>query len=155
MHQFAMPVEFVLLWLGSPQPEREAAAEARVSGSLRPKESSEHWSIGKPEGAAMKTFTIDADGNISVFSSVEKVAQKAGVESFHSLDQLMALAGTWPANRLVKIWNSLTGVTPVKKFRDRSSIGCTGLLWADALNGSVFKDITTLPTRHKRRRLGV
>ena len=69
----------------------------------------------------MKTFTIDADDNISVFSSVEEASQKAGVESFHSLDRLIALAESWPANRLIEIWNSLTGVKPVKKFKDRKT----------------------------------
>jgi len=61
----------------------------------------------------MKTFTIDSDDNISVFSSAEEAGQKAGVERFHSIDQLMALAESWPANRLIEIWNSLTGVKPV------------------------------------------
>ena len=28
------------------------------------------------------------------------------------------MAAVWPAERLVAIWNSLTGVTPVQKFRD-------------------------------------
>jgi len=69
----------------------------------------------------MKTFTIDADDNISVFSSVEEAGQQAGVERFHSVDQLMALAESWPAIRLVEIWNSLPGVKPVKKFKDRKT----------------------------------
>jgi hypothetical protein len=29
----------------------------------------------------------------------------------------------WPAERLVAIWNSLPGVTPVKKFKDRTTAG--------------------------------
>jgi Protein of unknown function (DUF3489) len=69
----------------------------------------------------MKTFTIDADDNIGVFSSVEEAGQQAGVDRFHSLDQLMALTESWPASRLVEIWNSLTGVKPVKKFKDRKT----------------------------------
>jgi hypothetical protein len=67
----------------------------------------------------MRTFTIDSDDNISVFSSAEEAGEPAGVERFHSVEQLASLAEHWPANRLVEIWNSLTGVTPVKKFRDR------------------------------------
>jgi hypothetical protein len=67
----------------------------------------------------MRTFTIDSDDNISVFSSAEEAGETAGLERFHSVEQLAGLAEHWPANRLVEIWNSLTGVTPVKKFTDR------------------------------------
>jgi len=69
----------------------------------------------------MRTFTIDSDDNISVFSSAEEAGQTAGVERFHSLEELMPLAERWPAIRLVEIWNSLTGVKPVKKFKDRKT----------------------------------
>ena len=69
----------------------------------------------------MRTFTIDSDDNINVFSSAEEAGQTAGVELFHSLDELMPLAERWPAIRLVEIWNSLPGVKPVKKFKDRKT----------------------------------
>jgi hypothetical protein len=39
-------------------------------------------------------------------------------DSFASEEGLAALAGGWPAARLVAIWNSLPGVTPVKKFEN-------------------------------------
>jgi hypothetical protein len=34
---------------------------------------------------------------------------------------LAKLAADWPASRLVDIWNSLPGETPVKKFKDRAT----------------------------------
>src|SRR4051794_26834194 len=34
-------------------------------------------------------------------------------------DEWEAIAGTWPLKRLVEIWNSLPGVTPVEKFTNR------------------------------------
>jgi hypothetical protein len=43
------------------------------------------------------------------------------VDSFASQKELAELATGWPAERLVAIWNSLPGVTPVKKFKDRTT----------------------------------
>jgi hypothetical protein len=34
---------------------------------------------------------------------------------------LADLATQWPADRLLAVWNSLPGVTPVKKFTDRKT----------------------------------
>src|SRR3982751_3161926 len=36
-----------------------------------------------------------------------------------SRDEWEAIAGQWPLKRLVAIWNSLPGVTPVEKFTSR------------------------------------
>jgi hypothetical protein len=59
----------------------------------------------------MRTFTIDSDDNISVFSSAEEAGETAGLERFHSAEQLASLAEHWRANRLVEIWNSSGGRT--------------------------------------------
>jgi len=40
-------------------------------------------------------------------------------ESFTSEKALAELAANWPASRLIDVFNSLPGVTPVKKFTDR------------------------------------
>ena len=69
----------------------------------------------------MRIFTIDSDDNISVFSSVEEAGKDPELKRFHSVDELMALAERWPGSRLVEIWNSLTGVKPVKKFTNRKT----------------------------------
>ena len=40
---------------------------------------------------------------------------------FATEGQLAKLAESFPGSRLVDIWNSLPGVIPVKKFKDRKS----------------------------------
>jgi hypothetical protein len=67
----------------------------------------------------MKAFTIDADNNVTVHASAKVAPKTEGTELFTSQDALGELAAAWAASRLVEIWNSLTGVTPVKKFTDR------------------------------------
>jgi len=71
----------------------------------------------------MQTFTIDCDGNITAFASQKEAqaADVAGAEYFESPEQLAKLAAAWPGSRLVEIWNSIPGVTPVKKFTDRKT----------------------------------
>ena len=67
----------------------------------------------------MTTFTIDNDNSITAFGSAEEAAASTTTpsESFASQKELAQLAGAWPADRLVAIWNSLPGVKPVKGFK--------------------------------------
>src|SRR3990172_938152 len=77
----------------------------------------------------MTTFTIDSENNITAFASY-KEAKTSGQEDaviFTTEDELAKLAAHWPTHRLVDIWNSLTGVTPVKKFTDRKT--AIGRIW--------------------------
>jgi len=74
----------------------------------------------------MKPFAIDTDNNITAFAAAEQIPE--GQESFATEKELAKLAGTWPGDRLVQIWNSFAGVAgfgadlkPVKKFTDRKS----------------------------------
>ena len=71
----------------------------------------------------MKTFTIDNDNNISVFATQEEAAAATATpfDSFASQQELADLADQWPGERLLAVWNSLPGVTPVKKFTDRKT----------------------------------
>jgi hypothetical protein len=71
----------------------------------------------------MRTFIIDSENNITVFASEKqaKTSDATGAESFTTQEEMTKLAGTWPGGRLVEIWNSLTGVEPVKKFTDRKT----------------------------------
>src|SRR5690349_12125623 len=73
----------------------------------------------RKEMTYMKTFTIDIDNAISVFATPEEAAAAITTpyESFASQKELAALAAKWPAERLVEIWNSLSGVEPVKSFK--------------------------------------
>ena len=71
----------------------------------------------------MRTFTIDPENIISVFASEKqaKAGERDGAEFFTTQEELAKLAGAWSGERLVQIWNSLTGVIPVKKFTDRKT----------------------------------
>jgi len=71
----------------------------------------------------MRTFTIDSDDNITVFASYKeaKTSDQTDAVIFTSQEELAKLAAHWPTHRLVDIWNSLPGFTPVKKFTDRKT----------------------------------
>ncbi len=62
----------------------------------------------------MNVFTIDAENNITVHAT-RKAARQTGADIFDSAESLAMLIGP-DHQRLVGIWNSLTGVTPVTRF---------------------------------------
>jgi hypothetical protein len=66
----------------------------------------------------MNVFTIDADNNITVHAT-KKAARETGADIFDTAANFAELIGT-DNKRLIEIWNSLTGVTPVKKFTSRA-----------------------------------
>jgi hypothetical protein len=66
----------------------------------------------------MNAFTIDADNNITVHAT-RKAARETGAAVFDTAESLAEVIGS-DNKRLVEIWNSLTGVTPVKKFTSRA-----------------------------------
>jgi hypothetical protein len=70
----------------------------------------------------MKTFTIDSDLNITAHASAEEEAANAmpptGAHVFSNAAGLKGILKQFPAATAVDIWNGLTGVTPVKKFKD-------------------------------------
>jgi len=66
---------------------------------------------GPKEPHKMKTFTIDADNNITVHAT-RKAVRETGAGVFDTEEQIAELIG--PDNkRLLEIWNSLPGETPV------------------------------------------
>jgi hypothetical protein len=69
----------------------------------------------------MTIFTIDPDNNITAFASAAEAKSKAEAERFRSAKELTKLAAKWPATRLIEIWNSLPGVSPVRKFTSRQT----------------------------------
>src|ERR1700730_12250262 len=70
----------------------------------------------------MKTFTIDETNNISAWASQKQAAEGSpNAERFGSQSDLAELAANWPSSRVVEVWNSLPGVSPVKKFTDRKT----------------------------------
>jgi len=72
---------------------------------------------GEPD--AMQRFSINDENEIQALHAESAVP--AGSTEFHSEKELAKVAGDWPAARLVEIWNGLTGVTAVRKFKDRST----------------------------------
>ena len=70
----------------------------------------------------MKTFTIENEtNNITIHATIQDAEAVVNAECFRTEAQLAKLAADWPAARLVEIWNSLPGETPVKKFKDRAT----------------------------------
>lgn len=67
----------------------------------------------------MTIFTIDEQNNVTAFASQEEAsaASTTPFDSFGSEQQLAELMAGWPAARLVALWNSLPGVTPVKNLK--------------------------------------
>jgi Protein of unknown function (DUF3489) len=73
---------------------------------------------GGKESTYMKTFTIDAENNITIHAS-RKVAKETGLAVFASEEQFAEVIGT-DNKRVMDIWNSLAGVKPVTKFANRT-----------------------------------
>jgi hypothetical protein len=69
----------------------------------------------------MTTFTIDDENTITAHATAAEAKALAGTERFSNEAALAKLAANWTAARLVEIHNTLTGVTPVKKFKDRNT----------------------------------
>jgi hypothetical protein len=73
----------------------------------------------------MTTFAIDTDNTITAYIAGESIPE--GQVRFASEKELTKLAASWPAERLVEIWNGFAGVPPfgdlkpVKKFTDRKT----------------------------------
>jgi len=67
----------------------------------------------------MTIFTIDEQNNITAFAGQEDAtaANTTPSDTFGSERELAELVAGWPAVRLVALWNSLPGVTPVKSFK--------------------------------------
>ena len=70
----------------------------------------------------MKTFTIENEtNNITIHATKQDAEMVPDSERFANEAALAKLAANWPTARLVEIWNSLPGETPVKKFKDRAT----------------------------------
>jgi len=71
----------------------------------------------------MSTFTITESNEIVAFATPEEAAATTATpfDSFSSAQELAKLAASWPTERLLAIWNTLPGVSPVKKFTSRAT----------------------------------
>jgi len=76
----------------------------------------------------MITFTIENEtDNITAHPTAQEAEAVPNAERFQNEAGLAKLAADWPAARLVEIYNSLPGVSPVKKFTDRKT--AAGRIW--------------------------
>src|SRR5580704_12751824 len=70
----------------------------------------------------MRTFMIENEtNNITALPTAQAAKSATGAKRFATAAALAGLAAHWPPTRLVEIWNSLPGATPVKKFKDRAT----------------------------------
>jgi hypothetical protein len=70
----------------------------------------------------MKTFTIENETNeITAHATKREATSVPTAECFTTVEEFAELAANWPASRMIEIWNSLPGVTPVNKFKDRKT----------------------------------
>src|SRR5438309_6279811 len=71
----------------------------------------------------MSIFTIDEQHQVRAFPthSAARAANRNQNGSFTTLEEFVRLVGAWPIARLVRLWNGLPGITPVKKFTDRKT----------------------------------
>jgi hypothetical protein len=90
------------------------ACDSRWSDECR-----EHGNTRERRLDKMTIFTIDHDNNITAFASVSEAKSSPKTERFRSAKELARLAAAWPSSRLIEIWNSLPGVSPVRKFTSR------------------------------------
>lgn len=74
------------------------------------------------ERKQMKAFTLTPDNLVEVFSSAGQLPTASDqLETIKSEQDLAKLAAGWPTARLIAIWNTLPGTTPVTKFTDRKT----------------------------------
>jgi hypothetical protein len=71
----------------------------------------------------MTTFTISESNEIVAFPTPEEASASTATpfDSFSREQELAELVASWPTERLIELWNSLPGVTRVKKFTSRET----------------------------------
>jgi hypothetical protein len=77
----------------------------------------------------MPTYSIDAENNLAVHPDKDAAIKEAGAAgaAFATKAQLSDATASWPASRMVEVWNSFAGAPPfaelkeVKRFTDRKS----------------------------------
>jgi hypothetical protein len=86
----------------------------------------------------MPTYSIDTDNNLAMHPDKDAATKEAGTTgaAFATEAQLSAATASWPASRMVEVWNGFAGAPPfaelkeVKRFTDRKS--AVTRIWAAA-----------------------
>jgi hypothetical protein len=80
------------------------------------------WTEARKENTTMKTFILDADHNITAYASQQQAGSAVPQgDAFTTVAGLKTALKKYSAATAVEIWNSLAGVTPVKKFKDAAT----------------------------------
>ena len=96
----------------------------------------------------MKTFTIENEtNNIVAHATKREAAAVPNADSFASDIELSELAANWPAPRLIEIWNSIPGNTPVRKFMDRKTAATRIWKAIQSLGDSIPAEAATEPAQ--------
>jgi hypothetical protein len=98
----------------------------------------------------MTIFTIDTDNNITAFGFAKTADSNPESERFRSAKELAKLAANWPGSRLLEIWNSLPGVSPVRRFTSRQT--AVNRIWTAIQNLAPEDAAHTAPVATKRGR---
>jgi hypothetical protein len=97
---------------------------------------------------ANNVFTIDAENNITFYPALPAAWDSGNSKIFATEEQLAELLSPAKCDgaRLLEIWNSLPGVTPVKKFTSRKV--ATARIWKAIQNlaGTEAAPAEPLPT---------
>jgi len=64
-------------------------------------------------------FTITSDNNVTAHATLAEAQAVPDAQVFRTAKELAKLAAAWPTERLVEVHNSITGVKPVTRFKDR------------------------------------
>ena len=97
----------------------------------------------------MTTFTIDREDNITAHGAAV-AGLLEGTEQFTTEAELGKLAAGWEGARLIEIWNSLAGETPVRKFTNRKT--AVSRIWKaiQSLQSNVVRQNPTAGTKKGR-----
>jgi hypothetical protein len=103
----------------------------------------------------MTIFTINEENNITAFASqAEAAASTTPCSTFSSEKELAELLAGWPAERLVAIWNSLPGVTPVKSCGSPQSAARRIWQRIQGLDAPAQPEQPAEPKAHKKAKAG-
>jgi len=101
----------------------------------------------------MKAFTIDSERNITAYASQQEAAGAQGdTQAFATAAGLQGILKKLPAAAAVEIWNSMTGVTPVKKFKDGATAAKRIFAQLQKLGGSAADTTETAPAAESAKR---
>jgi hypothetical protein len=101
----------------------------------------------------MKAFTIDSERNITAYASQQEAAGAQGdSQTFATAAGLQGILKKLPAAAAVEIWNSMTGVTPVKKFKDGATAAKRIFAQLQKLGGSAADATETAPAAESAKR---